>query len=145
MTASEKMEVETPDGPITLPTLIHFTECRTVPMGDGSHAIFDYGHEVMLTSAMVEASRGRGGESSLLRRIRNGDGVHAGPWPAERGSRLRPGSYDFLDARERARQGAHQERDPEMRALLLSKVNEDFGGVVTSRTLTTSEPVGEDG
>jgi hypothetical protein len=114
-------------------------------MGQGGHAIFDYGHEVVLTEQMVEASRGRDGTSLLLDRIRRGDGIHHGPWPAERGSRLRPGSFEFRDARERARQDAHRESDPEKRAVLLAKVHEDYGCEVTSRTLTTKMPVSDHG
>jgi hypothetical protein len=145
MPTENDRKVETPEGPVQLPATFHFTACRTVALGKAGHAIFDYGHEVELTHEMVEASRGRDGRSSLLERIRTGDGIHPGAWPPERGSRLLPGSFEFRDARERARQEAHREPDPEQRAALLAKVREDYGSEVTSRTLTTRMPVSDHG
>jgi hypothetical protein len=144
MTAIDEMVVETPEGPVALPALFHFTETRMVALADGTHGIFAFGHEVSLTAEMVEASRGRFGDSTLLDRVRTGDGIHPGPWP-EGKLRFQPGSFDHREARERARQEAHAERDPQVRAELLAKVREDYGDEVTSRTLSTKPPVGEHG
>jgi hypothetical protein len=49
-----------------------------------------------------------------------------GPWPDDL-PHHKPGSFEYAEARERARQAAWTLIDPEERAWALAKVNEDFG------------------
>ncbi len=54
-------------------------------------------------------------------------------------SRLTPGSFEWDEARERAREAAHATPDPAARAAALDKVRRDFGPKPTSRTLARYE------
>jgi hypothetical protein len=136
--STDEHVIETPTGPFTVPGLVHFTTTWTVALADRSHGIFDYGKELLVTADVVEASRDRFGRVWLLDHIRNGNGIHPGPWP-EGKSRLLPGSWEYHEAREAARLTAHRELDPQKRSELLAKVNDDYGTITTSRTLTTTD------
>lgn len=126
----------TNEGTPELPCTIHFTSAHTVALSTDAngHAIFSYGDELELTQEIVALSRDRFGNSTLLARLASGDaGIHLGAWPDL--PRLLPGSLDWAEQRELARQAAWKIEDEAERKAALVQVQADFGFAVTSKTL----------
>jgi hypothetical protein len=132
------------------PFLIHALGAVTVHVSQSSTAgavTLAYGQELLVTEEVVEANRDRLGRVRLLellddeaaqvaawRSVR----LRRGPWPEM--SRLQPGSFEYEDAFERARQAAHRIDDPDERRAALARVRSEYVTSPTSRTLCEFRP-----
>lgn len=119
--------------------MIHFTNALTVAIpnnGHVMHAVLGYGTELLLTDEIMEASRDRNGRSRLLERLEAGEGVHYGTWP-EGKVRFEPGSLDFAEAREAARQAIWKIEDEAERRAAQAAHRATYGSLPTSKTLAT--------
>jgi hypothetical protein len=127
------------------PFKIHFVDTVSLHVHEGSNggAVKAYGEELTVTESVVRANTDRNGDCLLLRliddeaeqvRVWGSVRVRRGPWPANL-STLRPGSFEYEDEFERARQAAHRVEDPEERRQALARVRSQYVSVPTSRTL----------
>lgn len=126
-------------------SLIHTSLPALTPHGVGE--ILAPGSTFRVTEQLIEATRDRNGETwtDLI-----GDDAaqvekygfvrfRRGPAPVEL-LRPQPGSADFADAREAARQSAHRIEDEVEKHAALQRVRDEFGPAPTSRTLSTFNP-----
>lgn len=126
-------------------SLIHTTLPPMTPHGTGQQ--LQPGTVFRVDQALIEATRDRNG-FSWIDLIDDEPGqiglwglvrYRRGPAPVEL-LRPRPGSADFADAREAARQAAHRLEDEGEKAQALKRVRDEYGRAPTSKTLTTFRP-----
>lgn len=125
---------------------IHFLSALTVHVPNGSRfgrgRVMTFGEELPITDELRRLNTDRHGNCWLdlvddepAQEARWGCVMfRRGPWPSDR-LRFAPGSFEWEDARERARQKAWREDDPARRAELLRAVKEEYGPAPTSRTI----------
>ena len=132
--------------------MIHFLASMTVVLKGGvipSGRVMNYGDELAVTEEIRALNTDRNGVT-WLSLLDDSDGqarrwgrpvIARGPWPDGK-SKLLPGSAEWNDEREGARQAAHRIEDDRQRAEALARVRVEFGAMATSRTLATyKQPV----
>lgn len=116
------------------PVVVRFLAPLTVQIDRFHASVLSWGADLIVTDEIRELSKDRNGSSWLdllgdeAGQIKRWGKVVfvEGPWPDDV-PRLQPGSLDFYDARETARQAAWKISDPEERAAALAQVNAEFG------------------
>ncbi len=118
----------------------------TIATGSALHStssVLRRGDELLIDRALVQANTDRTGRCPVLELLDDEPAqaavwgrvmVRRGPWP-DGESRIEPGSAEWSDAREAARQAAHAIEDETDRARALAAVREEYGDVPTSKTL----------
>lgn len=126
------------DSKPNLPLTVHFKGAVTVRVTERPNwaNVFAYGDELEITEEIVRLNTDRFGRCLLIERVDTDGTVCSGPWP-EDVSRLKPGSFEHAEARERAIRDAHAISDPVERQAALQRARQDFGNVRTSRTIAT--------
>ncbi len=119
----------------------------TIATGSALHStstVLRRGDELLI-DALVQANTDRTGRCPMLELLDDEPAqlaiwgrvrvmIRRGPWP-DGESRIEPGSAEWSDAREAARQAAHAIEDETDRARALAAVREEYGDVPTSKTL----------
>lgn len=98
--------------------------------------VFQRGESLIVTDAIIKINTDTVGGCQLLDRIDGGVVMARGPWP-DGLSKFEPGSMEWREAREAARQKAHKLKldDPVAGDHALQRVYDDFGDLPTSRTV----------
>lgn len=140
--------------PLRLPEpgeTIHCLETGlTIATGQGwlaGGAVLNRGQNIVVTTALLEANRDRGGRyrgPGLAHSPEAQLAVHGrllfAPGPAPDDMVPEHGTAEWRMAREAARQAAWAEADPERRAAALAAVNAKFGAAPVTSTIINSTP-----
>lgn len=116
--------------------LAHVLKPVTIAETPTRSRVFLRGEVLTISDAIIKINTDTIGHCPLLDRIDGGVVMARGPWP-DGLSKYEPGSMEWHEAREVARQAAHKLKldDPVAGARALQRVYDDFGPLPTSRTV----------
>lgn len=139
--------------PLRLPEPGSIVHClvtgTTISTGQGwlaGGAVLNRGQNVVITAAMLDATRDAGGRYTGVALVNNPDAQLArhgrilfAPGEAPADMTFEPNTREWREAREAARTSAWTESDPARRAAALAEVERRFGPApVTSTTISTT-------